>query len=356
MDILKSNKGFAEKAKLPPGTPVFAGTDKNPTTVTRIIDFDSSNFTEHKCKDVGECLPFKDTDTVTWIDVAGLENIDFIHKLCERLDIHPLVQEDILNINQRPRCENHDNYIYLVIKDLSWNSEQSSLRAEQISIILLKNMVITFREKQNSLFKELEERIKNAKGRIRKMQTDYLSFCILDTIIDDYFGVLEDISVILEPLEDEAMMNPSRETQEKVFNLRQQGLLLRRFTWPVRELLATFQRQDSDLLNDEVLPYLRDIYDHAIHIIDSVEIFREVIRGVLDTYLASLSHRMNEVMKVLTIIATIFIPITFIAGIYGMNFEFMPELKVKWAYPAVWGVMLSVTGIMLFYFRKKKWL
>lgn len=356
MDILKSNKGFAEKAKLPPGTPILTGSSHKIGTVTRIIDFDSVHFSESECKKANDCIPFQDSDTITWIDVAGLQDVDFIHNFCDNLNIHPLVQEDILNINQRPKCENHDNYIYIVIKNLNWDSDNSSLQAEQLSILLFKNMVITFREKQSDLFRELEDRIKAAKGKIRKMQTDYLAYCILDTTIDAYFGVLEKISSILEPLEDEAMLNPSRKTQEKALNLRQQGLLLRRFTWPVRELIATFERQDSDLLKDDISPYLRDLYDHTVHIIDSVEIFREVTRGVLDTYLASLSNRMNEVMKVLTIIATIFIPMTFIAGVYGMNFENMPELKFSWGYPLVWLAMLSAATIMLVYFRKKKWL
>jgi len=345
-----------KKIGLPPGTPVFIGEKKAEEVKITILDYDETQFQEKEVKDIQECFPFKETSTVTWINIDGIHDVEIIEKIGKNFDLHPLILEDIVNTHQRPKLEEYGNYSYIVLKMLSYNGETNETQAEQVSMILGENYVISFQEREGDIFESIRERIRNGKGRIRKMGPDYLAYSLLDTVIDHYFIILEKDGEKIEVLEDKVVTDPRPETLQEIHKLKRDMIFLRRSVWPLRELINGMERGESPLIHKSTRIYLRDVYDHTIQVIDTVETYRDMLSGMHDTYLSSISNRMNEVMKVLTIIATIFIPLTFIAGIYGMNFEFMPELKWHWAYFTVWGVILIIVVFMVIFFRRKKWL
>ncbi|MFW6145919.1 MAG: magnesium/cobalt transporter CorA [Planctomycetota bacterium] len=344
------------KRGLPPGTPVFVGERRAETPAITLIDYDASELHERRVDGVDACLPFKDTSTITWINVDGLHDADLVQALCEGFAIHPLVQEDILNTAQRPKCEDYDDYLYIVLKMLRWDADRDEILAEQVSVILGRGVVLSFQERPGDVFDPVRERLRGGKGRVRTSGADYLAYTLLDAVVDGYFAVLEHVGDTLEAIEAELVDHSSPETLRTIHRLKRESLMLHKSVWPLREVVAGMDRTDSDLVNQATHLYLRDVQDHAMQVVDTVATFRDMLTGMLDTYLSSLSNRTNDVMKVLTIIATIFIPLTFIAGIYGMNFQHMPELRHPWAYPAVLGVMATVAGAMLVYFRRKRWL
>jgi len=349
-------KKRSSKAGLPPGTLVHVGEKKVESVRITFIDYDKENFQEKQVPSIEECLKLKDTPTVSWINIDGLHDIELLEKLGKGFELHPLILEDILSTGQRPKFENHEKHIFIVLKMLSFNQESQSVEAEQVSLIFGSNYVISFQERIGDVFEPIRERIRNAKGRIRKMGPDYLAYSLLDAVVDNYFIILERFGEKIESMEEEVIGDPTEKTVQQIHSLKREMIFMRKSIWPLRELIGGIQKSESSLINETTDVYLRDVYDHTIQIIDTIESFRDMVSGMLDIYLSSLSNRMNAVMKVLTIIATLFIPLTFVAGIYGMNFEYMPELKVKWAYGAVWLVMITIAVIMLFYFRRKKWL
>ena len=354
MHLPKLIKKSSKKIGLPPGTLVHVGEKKMEKARIRIIDYDEKNLQEKEANTIEECFQFKDAPTVTWVNIDGLHEIDIVEKIGKHFDIHPLVLEDILHTAQRPKIEDFENYIYVVLKMLCY--ENDDIRDEQFSLILGKNFIITFQEKVGDIFEPVRERIRTGKLRVRYRKADYLAYSLIDAIVDNYFVILEHVSDKIEILEDELLENPSPETLQKIYKLKRKMIVLRKSIWPLREVISTLERSESKLFEHSTAVFLRDVYDHTIQIIDTVESIRDVMAGMLDTYLSSVSNKMNEVMKVLTIIATIFMPLTFIAGIYGMNFEYMPELKWHWSYFIVWGIMLLVIVGMVYYFRRKKWL
>lgn len=349
-------KRRAKKPGLPPGTLVYVGEKKVESVRVTYIDYDEKNFHEEQVEKVEDCFPFKTTPTVTWINIDGLHEVQLIEKLGKHYELHPLILEDVVSTWQRPKFEDFEKYVFVVLKMLSYNEENRTVEAEQVSLVLGPNFVISFQERVGDVFQSIRERIRNAKGRVRKMGADYLAYALLDAIVDSYFTILEKVGERIEALEEELVAEPTEETLKQIHALKTEMVSLRRSIWPLREVISGIQRSESQLIRETTGLYLRDVYDHTIQIIDTIESFRDMVSGMLDTYLSSLSNRMNNVMKVLTIIATIFIPLTFVAGIYGMNFEHMPELKWKWGYLAVWMVMGVLTVIMLAYFRRKKWL
>ncbi|NIM97362.1 MAG: magnesium/cobalt transporter CorA [candidate division Zixibacteria bacterium] len=350
-------KRVSKKIGLSPGALVHIGKKKIEKVRIKLIDYDEKQLQEKEPKSIEECLPFKDLPTVTWVNIDGLHDIKVMEKIGKHFSLHPLVLEDILNTEQRPKMEDFDDYIFIVLKMLYCDEGDAEIRAEQVSIILGSNFVLSFQERAGDIFNPLRERITNAKGRVRKMGPDYLAYCLLDAIVDNYFVVLERLGEQIEGMEEELVTNPTPETLQTLHNLKREMIFLRKSVWPLREVVSRLERGESPLIKESTGIYLRDIYDHTIQVIDTVETFRDMLSGMLDIYLSSVSNRMNEVMKVLTIIATIFIPLTFVAGIYGMNFEYMPELKWHWVYPrAFWIVMAGIAGFMLFYFRRKRWL
>ena len=339
----------------PPGTLVHIGEKKIEKAKITIIDYNEKGYSEKKDVSVEECKSYVRTQTVTWINMDGIHEADIIEIIGEQFEIHPLFLEDIMNTEQRPKMEDLEGQIFAVLKMLTYNEKAEQIESEQVSIVIGSNFVISFQEREGDVFNAVRERIKNNKGRIRKMGADYLAYSLIDAIVDHYFTILENFGEKIEALEEELIEHPTHQTSAKIHNLKRELTFLRRSVWPIRELINSLERGESKLIKKATLPFLRDVYDHTINIIDTIEAFRDTISGMLDTYLTQMSNRMNETMKVLTVIATIFIPLTFIAGIYGMNFQFMPELGWKWAYPTVWGVIIAVGIAMIFFFKKKRW-
>ena len=349
-------KKRSKKAGLPPGTLVHIGERKSETPKITIMDYDESSFQEKEIKTIEECLLFKDKPTVTWINVDGLHQVEILEKIGECYGFHPLVMEDILNTDQRPKMEDYGDYIYIVLKMLDQGNKNNEIVTEQISFILGPNFVISFQEKEGDVFDPTRERIKNGKGRIRKMGADYLAYSLLDSIVDSYFIILEKLGEKIEFLEEKLITRPTPETLQTIHHLKREMIFLRKAVWPLREVISGLERNESSLIMESTRIYLRDVYDHTIQTIDTIETFRDMVSGMLDIYLSSVSNRLNSVMKVLTIIATIFMPLTFLAGIYGMNFKYMPELEWRWGYPVIWLIMIGIGVFMLAYFKKKKWL
>ena len=349
-------KRTSKKAGLPPGTLVHVGERKVEKTKITIIDYDEAQFTEKVAKEVEECFPFKEKPTVTWINVDGIHQVEIIEKIGTHFGIHSLILEDIANTGQRPKMEDFEDYIFVVVKILYYDDKDEGIKAEQVSVILGSNFLISFQEKEGDVFDPVRERTRKAKGRIRKMKADYLAYALVDTIVDHYFMVLEKLGEKIEGMEEELVTNPTPETLQTIHTVKRELIFLRKSVWPLREVISVLERGETPLIHESIGIYLRDVYDHTIQVIDTIETFRDMVSGMLDIYLSSISNRMNEVMKVLTIIATIFIPLTLISGIYGMNFRFMPELEMSLGYPIVLLIMLCIGVIMIFYFRKKRWL
>lgn len=346
----------SKKAGLPPGTLVHVGEKRDEKVRITIIDYDEAHFEEKEAKTAEECFPFKDKPTVTWINVDGIHQPEIVKQLGDYFGMHPLVLEDILNTDQRPKMEDFGNYIYIVLKMLSYDEKSNEIVAEQVSLVLGPNFVISFQEKKGDVFDPIRDRIRSDKGRVRKMGADYLAYALTDAIVDNYFTILEKLGEKIEFMEEELVANPTPKTLQTIHNLKRDTISLRKSVWPLREVVSALERGESSLIEKSTGIYLRDVYDHTIQVIDTIETSRDMVSGMLDIYLSSVSNKMNEVMKVLTIIATVFIPLTFIAGIYGMNFANMPELGWSWGYPLILLVMVAVGILMFFYFRRKKWL
>ncbi len=345
----------SEKAGLPPGTLVHIGERKAEKIKIEIMDYDETQIMEKEAAAVEECFPFKEKPTITWININGLHEVDIIEKLGNYFGLHPLLQEDILNTEQRPKLEESDGYIFFVLKMISSNEPVGKILAEQVSIILGSNFVISFQEREGDVFDSVRDRIRKGKGRIRKSGADYLSYALLDAIVDNYFIILENTSEKIEATEQQLTVNPTHQTLQRIRELKNEMILLRKSIWPLRELINGFLRLEMPLIQEPTRVYFRDVYDHTIQIIDTIESYRDTISGMLDIYLSSISNKMNEVMKVLTIFASVFIPLTFVAGIYGMNFAYMPELSWRWGYFGALGLMAAIVIALLFYFRRKKW-
>ena len=340
---------------IPPSGPKRS-CEKSDTPKITAIDYDSSHYQEIEVKEVEECFVFKGTPAVTWINIDCLHQVDIIDKIGECYGFHPLVLEDILS-DQRPKVEDYDDYIFIVLKMLHYKKDngEESIESDQISLILGPNYVVSFKEKEADIFRPLRERLRTGKGKIRKLGADYLAYSMMDLVIDDYFEILEKLGERFEDLEDLIVASPEPASLSTIYNLKRDMLFLRKSVWPLREAISRLQRMDSPLISESTRIYLRDLYDHTIQVIENVEAFRDLSASLLDTYLSSLSNRLNEVMKVLTVISTIFIPLTFIVGLYGMNFKYMPELDSSWGYPSVIAFMIVVAFIMLAYFKNRKW-
>jgi magnesium transporter len=351
----KRKKKTSSKIGLPPGSIVYLGEKKVEKVTIKLTEYDENNSETYEIKSVEEIDPFTDTPQVTWVSVCGLHETEFLKQVGERFKVHPLVLEDILNTDTRPKIEITDDYLFIVMKLVIFNPEQKILETEQVSFILGRTFLFSFSEKTDEIFNPIKERIATQLGKIRKRGSDYLLYALMDIVVDHYFLALEKVEERIETLDDEVINNPERSQIESIYNLRNLLLMMRRSIWPLREIVNQLIKDDSDLLDDSIEPYLRDLYDHTIHITESIEQQREITNGLMEIYLSMMSNKMNEVMKVLTVIATIFIPLTFIVGIYGMNFTNMPELDVPWAYYAVWGVMFAVVVGMVIYFRRKNW-
>jgi magnesium transporter len=349
-------KRSSKKAGSAPGTLVFVGEKKVETVTFTIIDYDTDNLQETQVAGIDECLAYREKKSVTWINISGLHDVGIIEKLGEKFNLHPLLMEDIVNTEQRPKLEDYDDYLFVILKMLYSEGENHVIQHEQISLIVTPSVVISLQEKEGDVFDPVRQRIRKGKGRIRKSGTDYLAYALIDTVVDHYFKIFEKIGERIEELQEEVLEKPSPEILQAIQNLKREMIFIRKSIWPLREIISGLLRSESALIKEEISPYIRDVYDHTIQVIDTTETFRDMLSGMLDIYLSSVSNKMNEVMKVLTIMATIFIPLTFIAGIYGMNFEFMPELKWHWSYPLLWVVLITIFIALVFWFKRKKWL
>ena len=354
-------RGYAsDKTGLPPGSLVHVGNVLVEETKISVIDYSKDSVTETLISSVDELLPYRDSDNVTWVIVEGLSNVGVVEKIGAMFGIHQLVLEDILNTHQRPKFEEYEDYLYIVIKGMMAGGNQGgdfAVSYEQISLLLLKNVVFAFKEKQDDLFTPVLQRIRTSKGRFRSMGSDFLTYSILDAIIDQNFILIDALDEAITVLEDQLLTGePSNATLNSIQKLKREIVGVRRYVSPIRELINEMLRSESPLIDEKTHIYLRDVSDHAIRVIESIELHRDIISGLLDIYISSVSNKMNEVMKVLTVFASIFIPMTFLTGIYGMNFEYMPELKLHWTYPALWGVFLTIPTVLLIFFKRKKWL
>ncbi len=320
-----------------------------------LIHYDADHFSERVGCSLEDCLHSSLSEGIRWINVDGLSDTQLIEALTTRFGIHPLVLEDVTNLDQRPKLEDYGDYLFAVLKMLTFDDETGKLLSEQVSVILGDRFVISIQEHVGDVFGPVRERLRTGKGKLRKMGGDALAYSLLDAVVDGYFTILEKSGERVEALEEELVTSPTRETLHALHDQKRELLFLRRSIWPMRELIGNLERRESPLVTEPLAPYLRDLYDHAVQVLETVESLRETLSGLLDIYLSSLSNRMNEIMKVLTVISTLFIPLTFIAGVYGMNFRFMPELGWRWGYPATWGVMIVIAGFMLRYFHRKGW-
>jgi magnesium transporter len=350
---------FSGRSKKPgstPGTLVYIGEKRDENAQVAVIDYSSDHYEEKKAASLEDCVPYMEKDSVTWINVSGIHDLSMIESLGKHFDLHPLVLEDIVDTEHRPKLDDYGEYLFIVLKMLHAPEDESAVQEEQVSLILAKGMVISLQEYEGDLFDPVRERLRKAKGRIRSRGSDYLAYALIDVIVDYYFHVFEKFEDRMELLQEWLLSDPKPETLQKIHALKEETILIRKSVWPLREIVNGLSRGDSGLISKEVTVFLRDVYDHTIQVIDTVETTREMLSGMVDIYLSSMSNRMNEVMKVLTIISTIFIPLTFLTGIYGMNFKYMPELESQWGYPALGGVMIVVFISMIAYFKKKHWL
>ena len=347
-------KKRGKKAGLSPGSLVHIGDTSGKAATVGITEYDQGKLVS-LCADPKDVqLAVKKVPTVTWVSVSGLSDIDLMQRLGESFSLHPLVLEDIVNSDQRPKAEDNGSYMFLVLKLISPAS--AGVATEQVSILFGENWLISFQEGlDGDPFAMIRERLKNEKGRLRSSGADYLAYALMDVIVDNYFLVMEEVADRIEDLEEELMGTPTPETLSGIYRLKRELLLLHRSVWPLREVVSSLIRRDSNLVSEFSVTYLRDLYDHTIQVIETTETLRDMLSGMLDIYLSTVSNRMNGIMKVLTIIATIFMPLTFIAGLYGMNFKHMPELELEWGYPAVLIVMLVIFIGMLLFFRRKRW-
>lgn len=347
---------YDQKAGLAPATAAYVGDPRDFKPWFDVMDFSENHFEEKFNLGIENARDLFSDQHIRWINVTGLHDIALIDKFSDELCLHGLVKEDILHTNQRPKLDEYDDYLYVVVKMLSFDDQENAINSEQLSIVLKGNTIVTFIEDKGDIFDGLRDRIRKGNFKLRRSGADYLLYSLLDTLVDNYFVVLEKIGDKLEDLEVRMLAEANREDLQELHKSKRDLIYLRKYIWPLREVISTLSKGDSLHLEGNTALYLRDVYDHCIHVIDTLETFREVSSGLMDVYLSSISNKMNAVMKTLTIISTIFIPLTFLVGVYGMNFEFMPELHEEWAYPAVWALMISLALIMMIWFRKKRWL
>ena len=352
----KTENQISKKAGLPPGTLIHIGTKKTDIQRVTVFDFDSENHLEFECENIVETFKYRDKKSVSWINVEGLHDIDRISQLGEYFSIHSLVLEDILNTNMRPQLVEHDEFLFLSLKMLGLSKDQKTIISEQVSFILGENWLMSFQEKRGDIFDGLRTRIKENKGPIRKKGNDFLLYRLIDTIVDHYYFIIEHINEKIEKLDEKVLVDSSDEFVFDVQKLKNKVINFRRVVSPLREILSTLKKDQNEFFDKNTIMYLDDVYDHIIQIQETVESQKDALTSLLELHTSLIGHKMNQIMKVLTIMASIFIPLTFVAGIYGMNFQYMPELDWKYGYFTIWGIMILIFVSMLIFFQRKKWL
>lgn len=337
-----------------PGKLVYTGHKTTDDVEVEVFSYDAETLDESRTNSFEKGISVHKEDRVNWVNVIGLHDIDIISKVGEKFKLHKLLLEDVLNIDQRPKSEDFGNHIFFTIKMFHQQTD-AGIEYEHVSFVLCDNTIISFQEKPKDMFDLIRDRLRSSYGTMRSRKADYLFYRLIDTIVDNYYLVLDNFAERIEQLEEEVLDDPTVKTLQSLQHIRKELIYLRRSVYPLRESINAIVKSESKLFDNETEKYFRDIYDHTIHVIESLETYRDLLGGIMDLYMTSVSNRMNEIMKVLTIMSAIFIPITFIAGIYGMNFEHMPELKNEWSYPLVWVLIIAVVVGMLLYFKRKKW-
>lgn len=346
----------AKQVGLPPGALIHVGKQRTEKPVISLIDYDQTRFETLTDISIDKATSFKETSTVSWVNLSGIHDISLLEEFGKRFDFHPLALEDILNTQHRPKLEEYEDYSLIILKMLFFDDAAQSINTEQISLLLGPNYVVSFQELEGDVFDGVRDRLQRGNGRIRQRGPDYLAYALIDSIVDSYFHILEKIGDKLVQLEEDLISSPDSSMLTTIHHYKRELLLLRKSVWPLREVISQMHKEASPLISEGTQLYLRDLYDHTVQAIDTLEIFRDTVTGLQDLYMSSVSNRMNEIMKVLTIMASIFIPLTFVAGIYGMNFENIPELKWRYGYFMLWGFMVCCATAMIVYFRRKKWL
>jgi len=352
----KSLRKTSEKYGLPPGTIVHTGERKTDRVRITVFDYNEQTVTEREVGTIEECIPFRDSPTITWINIDGIQDVGIIEKIGKEFNLHPLLLEDVVHTEQRPKIDDYEQNLFVVVRQFFYDSEEREITAEQVSFVLGHNFVITFQEREGDVFNPIRDRLRTGKGRVRKSGSDYLLYSLLDTLVDSYFILIEEISDDIENMEPDIMESNDPDTIYRIHRQKRNLIHLRKSLWPLREVISGLKSSTTHLINRSTDVYLRDVYDHTIQVVETLELLRDMIAGLIDLNLSSASNRLNEVMKVLTLISTVFIPLTFIAGIYGMNFQYMPELGMKWGYFGALGLMVVIGIIMVIYFKSRKWL
>ena len=346
----------ASKVGLAPGTPVFVGERRRASARIEILAYNRHGYRMVDDASIDDCRELARGEMVAWINVDGIHDIELVQALGDCFGLHPMSLEDVVNSSQRPKYEEFEDYLFVAMKMLAYVDESNSVESEHVSVILGAGFVLSFLEDEGDVFEAIRQRIQLGRGRIRAMGADYLAYCLMDTIVDHYFLAVERISDQVEIVDERILTSPSPHDIVEIHRFKREILSLRKAVWPLREVVGAITRSDSPLLPPPTLVFWRDLHDHSVQVIDMVETCRDVLASLHDTYLSSLSNRMNEVMKILTIISTIFIPLTFVVGVYGMNFKFMPELEWRFGYLLVWGLMLAIGTSLYLFFRRRQWL
>lgn len=349
-------KKSRKKAGSAPGTLVHIGEQKTGKIDITVIDYTAEALEERTAESVDDLLPLRDSAGATWINVSGIHDLSLMEAFGAHFHIHPLTLEDIVNTGHRPKAEEFDAYVYIVLKMLQYDDSDHMVISEQVSLVLGAGFLISFQEAPGDVFSPVRDRLFKAKGRIRRCGCDYLAYALIDAVVDQYYHIMEKIGERIELLEEQLTDTPGVDVVKAIHALKREVIYLRKQVWPLRDMLNRLSKGEFELIGRENTVFLSDVYDHVVQLIDTIESYRDVLSGMLDLYLSTLSNRMNQVMKVLTLVATIFIPITFIAGIYGMNFKNMPELEWPWGYGMVWGLMIAIVVVMVVLFKKKNWL
>lgn len=351
---LTFKKHKSPKPGLPPGTRVFVGEQKIQQPIVTLVQYNDIQFIEKQAIDG---IPNAERGSyLNWYDVKGLHDVMLVDQLGKQFQVHGLVLEDILDTQQRPKFEEYDKGIFITLQALTFNQEAQTIETEHIAIYAGLDFVLSFQEKDDDTFAPVRERLRNSSGRIRQRQSDYLAYALADSVVDHYFIILDQMQEVIESLEEEILYNPNNWSKSKIHQLKLQMLALRKAVMPLREAVNWFAKSECVIVQQSTEVFTRDLYDHIVQVIDIVETYRDILNGLYDLYLSEIGYRTNNVMRVLTIISTIFMPLTFIVGVYGMNFDIMPELRWKYGYYMVWGIMILLVIGMLLFFRRKKWL
>lgn len=344
------------KVGLPPGTLVHVGEERTQPVKINVMDYDDGTFIEKTSQSLEECFYYAETKSVTWIDIVGIHNMPMMEKLGAHFQIHPLMMEDIVNSTTRPKAEEAPFHVFIALKMARYDEANHEILMEQVSFIVSPHVLITFQETEGDVFDSVRERLRNRRGRIRALGIDFLAYSLMDVLVDHYFVVLEKVGEELIRIEERIMNDNCDDLTHEIHKIKNDLITLRQAIWPMRDLVSQLARGEVALFKKSTLPFIRDVYDHAVQVVDSIENYREFTSSLQNIQLSKVSQRTNEVMKVLTMMATVFIPLTFVTGVYGMNFEHMPELSWQFGYAFVWGIILAIVAGLLIYFRRKKWI